>query len=86
MHPLVLGELACGNLKRLRPYSGKPFALTECGLPRTTKPLQLIESGGFAGCSIGWIDAHLVASALLTRLHFLDTRCPAQKSSDRRPA
>jgi hypothetical protein len=76
IHPLVIGELACGNLEN------RQATLSWLGkLPRATpaaheEVLHLVESGRLWGLGLGWVDAHLVASALLTRcvLWTLDRR------------
>ena len=65
MHPFVLGELACGNLKNrsemLRLLGGLPAA------PTATDPeaLALIERRALMGRGIGYIDVHLLASTAL---------------------
>ena len=67
MHPLVYGELACGHLPdRTRTLS----LLAE--LPSLTPAddsavLYAIHLRKWSGRGIGWMDAHLLTSALLTR-------------------
>jgi len=66
MHSAVRGELACGCLTA-RPQMFRYFA----ALPRVksateAEVLQLIEDHKLGGLGIGWIDAHLIASALLS--------------------
>jgi len=66
MHPFVLGELACGNLKNrdevLRLLGDLPAA------PSVTAPevLHFIEARHLMGRGIGYVDVHLLASALLS--------------------
>ena len=75
-HPMVLGELACGNLPRrvqtLRLLARLPR------IPQVADPLvlQAIESRRLLGEGIGWIDAHLITAALLSSVAFwtLDRR------------
>jgi len=75
-HPMVLGELACGNLARraqtLRLLARLPR------IPQVADPLvlQAIESRRLFGEGIGWIDAHLLTAALLSSVGFwtLDRR------------
>jgi len=66
MHPFVAGELACGNLRRrvrlLTELNSLPAAL----LARNDEVLSLIEVRKLWGQGIGWTDAHLIASALLS--------------------
>jgi predicted nucleic acid-binding protein len=75
-HPMVLGELACGNLAR-RVQTLRLLAR----LPRIPQVadhlvLQAIESRRLFGEGIGWIDAHLLTAALLSSVAFwtLDRR------------
>jgi len=74
MHPFVLGELACGNLKNrsevLRLLGDLPTA------PAATDPeaLVLIERRALMGRGIGYIDVHLLASTVLEGVARLWTR------------
>ena len=65
-HPFVLGELACGNMKNRGAILGSLEALP-VAVPATHKEtLRLIEDHRLWGRGIGWVDAHLLASALLS--------------------
>lgn len=74
MHPYVLGELACGNLKNrkevLRLLGYLPLA------PTATEPevLDFIERRALMGRGIGYIDVHLLASIVLEGAARLWTR------------
>ena len=65
-HPFVIGELACGNLSNrseiLENFASLPAAVSA----GSDEVLALIESRRLWGRGIGWIDAHLLASALLS--------------------
>lgn len=64
-HPFVIGELACGNLRKraevLRLLQGLPQA------PVASQPevLFFIEKNKLMGRGIGFIDAHLLAASAL---------------------
>ena len=66
MHPLVLGEIACGNLR------ARSQTLDHLGrLPRPVSAsndevLVLLEQHRLFGRGLGWVDVHLLASARLT--------------------
>lgn len=66
MHPFVIGELACGNLANrsevLELLGDLPAA------PTATNPetLNFIERRALMGRGIGYIDVHLLASAVLS--------------------
>lgn len=65
-HPWIVGELACGHLKR----RGEILRLL-CSLPSALEATQeevlgFIDKKNLAGSGIGWIDAHLLASVELS--------------------
>jgi hypothetical protein len=70
VHPFVLGELACGNLKhRVRILSD--LEALPCAVSAAHEEvMRLIEARKLWGLGIGWIDAHLLASALLSDCQF----------------
>lgn len=76
MHPFVSGELACGNLKNRAAILSHLRALPAAKPASNVEVLQLIEDRRLWGRGLGWIDAHLLASALLSNCPFwtLDTR------------
>lgn len=65
VHPFVVGELACGNLRRRREILSALVALPEVPLASHDEVLALVDAHRLAGSGIGWIDAHLLASARL---------------------
>ncbi len=74
MHPFVLGELACGNLKN---RSEVLWLLRDLpAAPTATDPeaLVLIERRALMGRGIGYIDVHLLASTVLEGVARLWTR------------
>jgi predicted nucleic acid-binding protein len=79
IHPWVIGELACGNLRNrsqvLDLLQGLPAAM----VASDTEVLLLIEREQLMGRGIGYIDAHLVAAARLShcRLWTQDRRLAA---------
>lgn len=76
MHPFVVGELACGNLKNRAELLRSLNTLPRAALGSHEEVMQLIEGYQLTGWGIGWIDAHLLASALLSQCSFwtLDER------------
>lgn len=65
VHPFVFGELACGNLRARATILGYLRNLPEASVADHDEVLALVERRGLAGTGIGWIDAHLLASALI---------------------
>jgi hypothetical protein len=79
IHPWVIGELACGNLRNrgdvLELLRGLPAAV----VASDSEVLLLIEREQLMGRGIGYVDAHLLASARLshTKLWTHDRRLAA---------
>ena len=66
IHPCVVGEIACGNL-----FDREEILNLLSQLPAATEAthqevMVLVESRRLFGRGVGWIDCHLLASALLT--------------------
>ena len=76
VHPFVVGELACGNLKSRSGILADLQQLPSAVLATDGEVMQLIEERRLWGLGIGWIDGHLLASALFSncRLWTLDRR------------
>lgn len=76
MHPFVVGELACGSLINREEILRLLCALPEARLARHDEVLHLVQEQELYGSGIGWIDAHLLASALLSKVQIwtLDRR------------
>jgi predicted nucleic acid-binding protein len=76
MHPFVYGELACGTLKNRGIMLSDLQALPTATQATTAEVLKLIEDRKLWGRGLGWIDAHLLASALISHCAFwtLDKR------------
>ena len=75
-HPFVVGELACGNLRNRARILSDLEALPCAVFATDEEVMRLIEDRKLWGLGIGWIDGHLLASALLSncQLWSLDTR------------
>lgn len=77
MHPFVLGELACGNLRRRADVLRHLGALPRSPVATDDEVLRFIEVHRLMGKGIGWIDVHLLAAVALspgTRLWTRDRR------------
>jgi predicted nucleic acid-binding protein len=66
MHAFVMGELAIGNLPRRAESLAILRKLPVAAVSRHENVMQLIEDWQLFGCGLGFIDAHLLASVLLT--------------------
>lgn len=65
-HPFVIGELACGNLSRRKEILGLLSSLPQAFLADHGETISFVEANALSGKGIGWVDAHLLASARLT--------------------
>jgi predicted nucleic acid-binding protein len=66
IHPFIIGELACGNLK-----NREMILLLLESLPMSIEAeheevLAFIERNRLMGKGLGYVDAHLITSAILT--------------------
>ena len=67
-HPFVIGELACGNLKNRTTIISLMEALPMAYEAEHEEVLSFIESREVMGKGLGYVDVHLLASALLTEV------------------
>jgi predicted nucleic acid-binding protein len=74
MHPFILGELACGNLKNRQELLGLLGDLPDAVVASDEEVLAFIENHSLIGQGIGYIDAHLLAATHLNAETSLWTR------------
>ena len=65
-HPMILGELACGNLLKRAETLRLLNRLPKIPQAPDHLVLQSIESQRLFGKGVGWIDAHLLTASLLS--------------------
>jgi predicted nucleic acid-binding protein len=65
-HPFIIGELACGSLRRRSEVLSLLRSLPHVLVASHDEVLTFIERHRLMGRGIGWIDAHLLASAALS--------------------
>ncbi len=75
-HPFIIGELACGNLNKRAEILSLLQALPMALQAEHEEVLAFIEDHRLMARGLGYIDMHLLASALLTkvRLWTIDKR------------
>ncbi len=66
-HPFIIGELACGSLASRASTIQMLQTLPEAPLMQHDEVLVLIERHMLMASGIGWVDAHLLGSAMLAR-------------------
>ena len=67
-HPFVVGELACGNMKNRKEILSLLQTLPMAEMAGHQEVLHFIEYNQLMGKGFGYIDVHLLASALLTKI------------------
>jgi predicted nucleic acid-binding protein len=66
LHPMIIGELACGNLRNRAELLSLWQQLPKINEASYQEVLQSIDHLHWMGKGIGFVDAHLLASTLLT--------------------
>ena len=75
-HAWVIGELACGNLRRRTEILGLLEDLPGAEVADHAEVLEFIERRRLMGRGVGYIDVHLLASALLSHVPLWTTDKP----------
>jgi predicted nucleic acid-binding protein len=70
VHPWVIGELACGNLKNRAELLEHLSNLIQVNQASDSEVMTFIERNKLYGRGVGWVDFHLLASAMLTNCPF----------------
>ena len=65
-HPFIIGELACGNLKNRSEILSLLQALPLATPAEHEEVMQFIGNYNLMGKGLGYIDMHLLASAILS--------------------
>jgi len=65
LHPFVLGELAGGNLSKRAETIALLEKLPAAAVAKEPEVRHLLESRRLWGTGLGWVDMHLLASALI---------------------
>ncbi len=66
-HDFVIGELACGSLKDRERILEMIATLPRAVHADHQEVMRLVDDRTLWGQGVGWVDQHLIASALLTR-------------------
>ncbi len=82
-HPLIIGELACGNLRHRSKVLESMFALPTMPTIEYEEILAFIESHSLFGQGLGWIDVHLLASTVLRRVTLWTFDQPLKRAARR---
>ncbi|MBA7661281.1 Ribonuclease VapC32 [subsurface metagenome] len=64
-HPFIIGELSCGNLRNRSEILSLLRSLPMVNQAEHEEVLQFVESNDLMGRGLGYVDVHLLASAVL---------------------
>lgn len=67
-HPFIIGELSCGNLANRYEILSLLHLLPMVNQVEHEEVLQFVESNDLMGKGLGYVDVHLLASAVLSRV------------------
>lgn len=67
-HPFIIGELACGNFKNRSKILSLLETLPSAHLAEHEEVMHFIDKYQLMGRGLGYIDMHLLASAVLTNV------------------
>jgi hypothetical protein len=79
-HPFVVGELALGSLRNRAEIMSLLRSLPHLPVAEHDEVLALVENRQLTGTGIGWVDAHLLASALMADARIFTADRPLQKA------
>ncbi|RLA38611.1 MAG: VapC toxin family PIN domain ribonuclease [Gammaproteobacteria bacterium] len=80
IHPFIIGELACGNLRNRDGLLGHLHELPQITVATDSEVLHFIQQGNLMARGVGYLDMHLLASVQLhghARLWTRDKRLAA---------
>jgi predicted nucleic acid-binding protein len=66
IHPFVIGELACGSMKNRKHVLDYLNLLRLAQSATHEEVMHLLDRHALWSRGIGWVDAHLIASALIS--------------------
>jgi predicted nucleic acid-binding protein len=81
VHPFVIGELACGHLKRRAEILELLGALPESEVATQEEALSFVDTHELMGLGVGWIDVHLLASTVLSGARLWSTDKPTVRAA-----
>jgi len=74
MHPMIVGELACGYLQNRQELLVLWSKLPQATIASHEEVMVCIEQNHLMGKGIGYVDVHLLASAMLSQNALIWTR------------
>ena len=82
-HPMVIGEISCGNLKDRSLILSLLEELPQPAVPTHQEVLGFIEQHRLMGLGLGFIDVHLLAACQMAGLSVWTQDKPLQRAAQR---
>ncbi len=82
IHPFIIGEIACGNLKNRKEVINLLKQLPEAVITTHKEAINYLDQHKLSGKGIGWIDIHLLSSCALTSIKLFTVDKRLQKIAD----
>jgi predicted nucleic acid-binding protein len=73
VHPFVIGELACGNLRNRAEILSLLHALPRTAVAEHEEVMVFIDRNDLMGKGLGYVDVHLLAAAVLSDVRLWTT-------------
>jgi len=83
IHPFVIGELAVGAISRRSEVLAELHKLPWARIAEHDEVLTLVAHRRLWGTGVGWVDAHLIASALLDEAALWTLDRPLARQAER---
>ncbi|MEO6991551.1 MAG: PIN domain-containing protein [Candidatus Baltobacteraceae bacterium] len=65
-HPFIIGELSCGNIRNRASVLADLEELQSVSVVDHDEVMHLVTHRGLSGIGIGWVDAHVLTSAVVS--------------------
>ena len=83
VHPFIIGELACGNLKNRSEILSLLCSLPVTVVAQHEEIMTFIESNRLMGKGLGYVDVHLLAATVLSDIRlWTDDKALASASKE----
>jgi predicted nucleic acid-binding protein len=82
-HPFVIGELACGQIRNRDEFLELLGTLPGAVVADHLDVLDFVDTHRLHGRGIGWVDAHLLASARLSHARLITLDVPLSRAAAR---
>lgn len=83
MHPFVIGELACGNLKDRPAFLARLRLIPHAPSASQEEAMHFLENNKLWGFGINWVDLHLLASSRLAGAYLWTRDKALQKAAEK---